>query len=530
MTSFNVADLFEQTASAVPERLAVVAGQRRLTYSELDCRSTAFARHLLSAGIGAGDHVAVMSWNRAEWLEVMLGCFKVRAVPVNVNYRYVDTELRYLLVNSDAVAMVSEAAFLPTVRQARKDLTKFHHLVVLEDESDSKADPVAGEADYEAALCAAPDHELPQRSGDDLHLLYTGGTTGSPKGVVWRSEDLYFSALRVGAPPSRPEDLLLDLAPRWSPWLVTSPLMHASGQWNSLCPLLSGLGVVLWTGHGFDAAAVARLVSVESPQVLVLIGDGMARPFVEEVSAGPERYDLSSVRIISSGGAILSSAMKTRLAEILPEAEIIDGFGASETGANGALMGRGGDGPPRFRMGRHTTVVDDELKPVEPGSGVVGKLAKRGWIPLGYYKDPERSAQVFPTGPDGTRWAIPGDAARLEADGTITIFGRGSSCINTGGEKVHPEEVEIALKAHPDVLDAFVIGVDDDRYGQRVATVIAPRAGTSPTLADLSSFLRPRLAGYKLPRQLALVEATQYTAPGKPDYQWARAQLVQSES
>ena len=443
MTTFNLADLFEIVADAVPDRTALVAG-RRLSYADLDGRSTRVGRHLVDAGIAPGEHVAVLSWNRAEWLETMLGVFKARAVPINVNYRYVDTELRYLLNDAAAVALVAERSFLDAVARIRPELPNVRHVVAIDDGSDTE---LGDAVDYEDALAqASPQREFAPRSGDDHYLLYTGGTTGPPKGVVWRVEDLFFAALSGGnpggAPIERPEELALRVPDAPQPWLVTSPLMHGNGQWNSLTPLLTGRGVVLWTEHRFDPAGVARMVSKERPQVLVLVGDGMALPFVDAVEAAPGDFDLSSVAVIASGGAILSPTVKRRLLEVMPGCLIVDGFGASETGTSGTLVGDGGDGQPRFSMRDDTAVLDDDMRPVAPGSGIAGRLARRGRIPLAYWNDPEKTAKTFPTDAEGTRWAIPGDLAVPEADGTIRLLGRGSSCINTGGEKVHPEEVE----------------------------------------------------------------------------------------
>ncbi|MGV3759870.1 MAG: AMP-binding protein, partial [Actinomycetota bacterium] len=323
-----------------------------------------------------------------------------------------------------------------------------------------------------------------------------------------------------GPPISTPEQLADVAVPERQPRLGTSPLMHGNGQWNSLVPLLSGRGVVLWTGHRFDAAAVAALAARERAYLLVLIGDGMALPFVEALEADPGAHDLSSLRVITSGGAILSPRLKARLTELLPGVTIVDGFGASETGSNGRLVGTGdGSGPPRFAMGPDTTVLDEELRPTPVGE--VGRLARRGHVPLEYWKDPAKTTATFPTDPDGVRWAIPGDLARPEADGTITLLGRGSSSINTGGEKVHPEEVAVALKTHPDVTDAIVVGTPDERFGQRVVAVVAPRPGTTPDLDDLRAHLRPLLAGYKAPRQLVLADELRYTPQGKPDLRWA---------
>lgn len=535
MRTFNLADLFEVAADALTDRLAVVAGRERRTYAELDERATRFGRHLLDAGVEAGAHVAILSWNRVEWLEAMLGCFKARAVPINVNYRYAADELAHVLRDGDVVALVTEASFLPLLAEVHAGLPALRHVVVVDDGTPTDASTRDGSGarssavGYEAALAAAPaERAFGPRSPDDRYVLYTGGTTGAPKGVVWRGEDLFFAALAGGNPSgppiSHPGQLAEVVVPERQPWVVTSPLMHGNGQWNSLVPLLTGRGVALWTGHRFDAGAVSALAEEQAAFLLVLIGDGMALPFVEFLERDPAAHDLGSLRVVASGGALLSPRLKARLGELLPRTTVVDGFGASETGSNGRLVGTGDvTGPPRFAMGPDTTVLDDDLRPVAPGE--LGRLARRGHVPLEYWKDPAKTVATFPTDADGVRWAIPGDLARPEDDGTITLLGRGSTCINTGGEKVYPEEVAVAVKSHPAVADAIVVGAPDERFGQRVVAVVAARPGARPDLDSVREHLRPLLAGYKAPRQLVVADELRYTPQGKPDLRWA-ADLV----
>jgi fatty-acyl-CoA synthase len=296
-------------------------------------------------------------------------------------------------------------------------------------------------------------------------------------------------------------------------------MMHGNGQWNSLLPLLSGRGVVLWTGRSFDARAIAGLVEAERPQLLVLVGDAMALPFLDATESSS--FDLSSLAVVVSGGAMLSPTTKDRLAKAVPSAMVVDGFGASETGSSGTMIGSGSDSLPRFSVGPDVAVLNDDLEPVAPGE--VGKLARRGHVPLGYWNDPAKTAATFPTDAAGTRWAVPGDLARLEDDGTLTLLGRGSSSINTGGEKVHPDEVAHAIKDHPSVLDALVIGVPDERFGQAVVALITTNADPAPDAEAIRTHLRPVLAGYKLPRRIVLVPEIRYTPQGKPDLKWAAA-------
>jgi 3-oxocholest-4-en-26-oate---CoA ligase len=527
---FNLADLYEIVADAVPDRLALVAGDRRLTYAQLDERANRFAHHLLDCGVEPGDNVAIYSWDRAEWLEAMLGAYKARAVPVNVNYRYVADEARYILDNSDSVVVVHERAFVPLLDTIRADLPQVRHYVVLEDGSDAATDAIP----YEDALAAAsPARDFEPRSSDDLYLLYTGGTTGVPKGVMWRSEDIFFAALGgggFGQPPiTKPEEVAERIPSedaRMIP-MVNAPLMHGGGQWMAFINLYAGGTIVLNCDRHFDPDRIWRTVERERCNSVMVVGDAMGRPLAEALAAPDASYDASSVVVVGSGGAILSPAVKEQLRAQLPNAMVMDSFGASETGAGGTVYDtEGPSAGPRFTMGEFMTVLDDELHPTPPGSGVVGRLARRGHIPLGYYKDAEKTAATFVTAADGNRWVVPGDFAVVEADGTITMLGRGSVCINSGGEKVYPEEVEAVLKAHPDVFDAVVVGVPDDRYVERVSAIVQARPGAAPSLAELQAYCREKLAGYKLPRQLVLADAIPRTPVGKPDYRAAKATAI----
>jgi 3-oxocholest-4-en-26-oate---CoA ligase len=524
----NLADLFEVVADTVPDRLALIAGDARLTYAQLDERANRVAHHLLDVGVEPGDKVAIYSWNRAEWIEAMLGAYKARAVPVNVNYRYVADEARHILDNSDSVAVVFERSFAPVITQIRNDVPQLRHLLVIEDGSSERAD--ADVVGYEGALAAAsPVRDFAPRSADDLYLLYTGGTTGMPKGVMWRAEDIFFAALGGGGFGQPPIAHAKELADRVaaedarSVQMVNAPLMHGGGQWVTFITFYGGGTIVLNCQHHFDPDEIWRLIERERCTGVMVVGDAMGRPLAEALAAPGASYDTSSVVVFGSGGAILSPAVKDQLRAQLPNTMVMDSFGASETGAGGSVYDTQGPAAgPRFTMGEFMTVLDDDANPVTPGSGEVGRLARRGHIPLGYYKDDEKTAATFMTSPDGTRWVVPGDFARIESDGTITMLGRGSVCINTGGEKVYPEEVEAALKSHPDVFDAVVVGVPDERLVERIAAIVQPRPGTTPTLEMLQDHCRTKLAGYKVPRQLVVTDELVRTPVGKPDYRWAK--------
>ncbi len=543
---FTLADLFEVVVDTVPERLALVAGPVRLTYRQLDERANRFAHHLTQHGIPTGAHVGILARNRAEWVESMIGCYKARTVPINLNFRYVAAELRYVIDNADLRALVFERDLSDLVAESiesgRKELDGDPgrsgplDLIVLEnrlgDHGDDRLVPGGPSlVRYEEALAAAsPDRDFGERSPDDRYILYTGGTTGMPKGVIWRQEDIFFAAMGGGGwgsvPIAEPEELAgrlnIDESGR-VPMLVIGPLMHGNAQWAMWSAFLMAGTAVLYTEHGFDPDRLLRLIGNEGVVSAALVGDAMARPLAETLASAPDgTYDLSTLAVIGSGGAMLSPAVRADLAEALPGVLIMDRFGSSEGGAQGAVEpGRIG---PRFAMSADTSVLDDDLHPLAPGDGRIGRLARTGRLPLGYYKDEAKTAATFPTDTAGVRWSVPGDLASVEPDGTITVHGRGSASINSGGEKIFPEEVEAAIKAHPGVFDAIVVGLSDERFGERVAAVVSARAGTTPiTLEVLQEHCRGLIAGYKMPRQVLWVDAVPLTPAGKPDVNAARA-------
>ncbi|MCU1430694.1 MAG: hypothetical protein JWL83_4694 [Actinomycetia bacterium] len=516
---FNLADLFERVAATVPDRVAIVTPDRRVTYAELDGRASRFAHHLLDAGVAAGAHVGIYAYNRPEWCEAMIGCYKARTVPINVNYRYVPDELRYLFDNADLAALVFEASFAPAVAEVLPSLRRLQHLMVLDDGSGTPTTDLAA-VEYEQALSSAsPAADFAPRSPDDRYILYTGGTTGMPKGVIWRQEDIFFAAMgggNYGGPPiTEPEQIEKAVTGDLRLTLALAPLMHGNAQWTMFNTIFMGGALALWTRHTLEPDGIWRFVERERINTISLVGDAMARPLADALRAGS--YDVSSLFAIVSGGAILSPSIKGELHDLMPNVFVMDSFGASETGANGTVDPNGSG--PRFQMNDSTTVIGDDFTPVKVGE--TGMLARRGNVPLGYYKDSEKTAATF-VEMNGVRWAIPGDRAVLEPDGTITVLGRGSQSINTGGEKVFPEEVESVLKSHPDVFDAIVVGVPDERWGECVAAVVAPRPGRTFTLENLVEHAGNTLARYKLPRHLFVVEEVQRNPAGKPDYRWAK--------
>ena len=533
---FNLADLWERVVDEIPDHEAIVCGERRLTYAQADARANRLAHHLAGLGIGPGDHVALYLYNGTEYLEGMLAAFKLRAVPINVNYRYGEDELRYLLADANARAVVFHREFAPTLAAVQRALPELAGFVVVDDESGvaipTDALPLPDVTAYEDALAAAsPARDFDERSADDLYILYTGGTTGMPKGVMWRAEDIFFGAFGGGnlgdAPITSPEQIVDTLEPHRR-GLPACPFMHGTAHWMAFGTLYSGGTVVISPDRHLDPERLWRLIDRERVSFLVIVGDAFARPLVEALDHLDPAPDVSALTVVLSGGAVLSPSVKTAWVEHLPGALLVDGFGASETGGQGQSVSAAG-GPietaPRFRVNDETMVLGDDLRPLPPGE--IGKLARRGHVPLGYYRDPEKSAATFPV-IDGVRWSVPGDHARIEDDGTITVLGRGSVSINTGGEKVYPEEVESALKSHPAVFDAVVVGVPDERWGERVTAVVQPRPGTTPALDDLAEHTRAHLASYKTPRALVLVDEIVRSPSGKPDYRWARATAVEA--
>jgi acyl-CoA synthetase (AMP-forming)/AMP-acid ligase II len=533
--SFNLADLFESVADAVEDRTAVVCGDSRRTYRELDRRGNQLAHHLIASGVKPGDHVGMYLQNAIEYIESLVACLKVRAVPINVNFRDVGDERRSLLDDADVVALVHGRQFVPRLEAVRDQLPALRHLIVAEDGGDADASALGSVSYDEAITAGSPERDFGQRSPDDEFIIYTGGTTGFPKGVVWRQEDFFYTCLGGGNPQAEPISEPAQLArnaiardPQLVQYVV-APLIHGAGQLGMFIGLNWGDKVVV--APRFEPDAVWRAVESERVNTMFAVGDAMARPLVEHLAANPGAYDLSSLIYFGSSGALLSTTVKDEIRRMLPNVFVGENFGSTETGNQGM---EAQDVPKpetglRFRMNDSSTVFDEDFNRVQPGSGVTGKLALTGRIPLGYYKDPEKTANTFVEA-EGHRWVMPGDLATVDADGTIIVFGRGAVCINSGGEKVYPEEVEMALKAHPAIYDAVVVGVPDERWGERVAAVVQPRAGSAVTLQDIQEHARTRVAGYKVPRELHIVEEVRRQPSGKPDYPWAKEVAVKGEA
>ncbi len=529
LTTFNMADIWEAVSDRVADRLAIVCGERRLTYAELEERANRLANWLLEQGVRPGQHIGLYLVSGTEYFEAMLAAYKVRAVAVNVNHRYVEGELTHLFDDADLVGVLFHRQFAERGEAIRPDLPGVGWWLAVEDGSGAGA--ITGEILYEDALASSsPDRTFGPRSNDDPYVIYTGGTTGHPKGVVWRQEDAFYACvgggdpMRLSGPVDEPAELLDRIIDGTFVFLPVAPLMHAAGQWTSLSWLFAGGMVVLLPGS-LDPVEVWRLIEREHVNLITVVGDAVVRPLVDAWDDdGP--FDVSSLLSVGSGGAPLTPSLKARLHEIVPNSAIVDGFGSSETGAQGSQRAEAGTPPPAgvtaFKPYGDTTTVLDEItrRPVEPGSDVVGRVALRGRIPQRYYNDPDKTAETF-VEVDGDRWVVTGDLATVAADGTITLLGRGSQCINSGGEKIFPEEVEAVLKGADGVYDVLVVGVADDRWGQRVAAVVQVDDGATIDEAGLIAHARRHLAGYKVPKQIIVVAEVQRSPAGKADYRWA---------
>lgn len=523
--SYAFGDVFDATAAAVdPEDPAIYCDDQVVSWGEFDRASNAFARALAAAGLEPGAKVAQYMRNSPEYLIGFIGAFKGRFVPVNVNYRYGVDELDYLLDNSDAEAVLFDAAFAENVRalRARRPDVKVWASV---------GGAVDGFASFEDLTAGDGSPMGIERSADDMFLVYTGGTTGLPKGVMWPSRVWWnvlatFRAPAFGLPgPMTLDELQAQVrsgAGR-EPVYVATPLMHGTGLFSAIAAMSRAAPVVITRNPSFDPKAALDVVTRLRCAGFIIVGDAFARPLADALRAEPDRYDASCLRIMVSSGMMWSPEVKSGLLEFMPDALLVDSFGASEgTGLGASIASR--DVPPteaRF-LGPNTVVLRaDDLTPVTPGSGEVGLVATAGELPLGYYKDPEKSARTWVT-IDGVRRVIAGDHATVDADGSIHLLGRGSHCINSGGEKIYPEEVEEALKTHPAVHDALVFGMPDPRFGQSVSAVVGFASDAHATEADLIDHVRQKLAPYKAPRRIAFVAEAPRAANGKADYAAAK--------
>lgn len=544
-TAFTIPDAADAAAAAVPDRALLVHRDRQWTYAEIAERSQRLARYLHSRGLGchtermrlAGhevgqDLLGFLAYNGNEFVEGLLAAFRARVAPFNINFRYVKSELCYLLADSGATALIYHATFAPGVAEVLPQLPRLRVLIQIADQSGNEL--LDGAVDYEEAIAASPAVPVPVRpSPDDLYVLYTGGTTGMPRGVLWRQHDIFMAACggrnmatgeTVG---SYAEIAARTVANTGFRLMVLAPLIHGAAQWAVMTAFTSGQTIVFApVVDRLDAVEVVRTIERERVGVVMVVGDAIARPLVEAIEAGVA--DVSSLMVLGNGGAVLSPAIKRRLIDALPTLTIIDGVGSSETGAQmhhvsaGAAVSSG-----TFTAGAHACVVADDFGAVlAPGHDGIGWLAQSGYVPLAYKGDEVKTRRTFPV-IGGVRYALPGDRARHLADGTVHLLGRDSVTINSGGEKIFAEEVEVAISSHPAVADVVVAGRPSERWGSEVVAVVAVAPGCRVEAEELIRHAATSIARYKLPKAIVFRPVIARSPAGKADYRWARAQVAE---
>ena len=532
MGNWNFADMWEVVADDLPDAPCLIHGDDRRSWSEVDRRADGVAQHLLDAGLARQQAVAQYLYNCPEYLESMYAAFKAAFVPVNTNYRYTADELLYLWDNADAGAVVFHGTFASTIGPIRDQLPKVRTWLWVDDGTGDCPDWADS---YESAATSGASRVVPAwgRSGDDLNLLYTGGTTGMPKGVMWRQDDLAVT-LNASLGSALDEDgTAADLrgthtAPG-SRFLPACPQMHGTGNFPCLSTLSGGGSIVTLDNRTFDPAVLLDTIERDGVNTMAMVGDAFGKPILRTLDENPGRWDLSSLVAIVSSGVMWSKETKEGLLRHHPGMLLMDAFSSSEALGMGSSMSGAGAAADtaKFQLSPNTIVIDDANRPVVPGSGEIGRLAVGGRQPVGYYKDPEKSARTF-LEIDGKRYSCPGDFATVESDGTITLLGRGSVCINTGGEKVFPEEVEEAMKTHPSVLDAVAVGVPDDRFGEMVTGVIEARPGEVVDVDAVIAHVKTTLAAYKAPRRIVVVDTIGRAANGKVDYKRLKSDAMES--
>jgi fatty-acyl-CoA synthase len=530
----NLAAIHEAIAEAIPERECLVHRDRRLTWAQVNDRSRRLGDLLRSHGLGCRrhraelenwesgqDHVAIHLYNGIEYLEAMLGAFKARAAPFNVNYRYVDEELVYLFENADAKAVVFHASFAPTLLRIRERLPRVELWLQVDDGSGEPLLP--GALDYEEALAGASPAPPRDLSPDDLYLLYTGGTTGMPKGVLWRQEDIFGAALTPHGVERNLAALVERAKRKGIRAMPAPPFMHGAAHWVAFNMWhVGGTIVVQSDPRRLDADDIWSTIERERVNALTVVGDAFARPLLDALEK--REYDLSSLRLLTSSGAVLAPALKEAFLRAIPGLRILDALGSSESGQQGSQISRSGDETRsgEFDLFEDNVVLrEDFSQVVPPGSEEQGWLARRGFVPLGYYGDPEKTRQTFPV-VDGVRYSVPGDRAVAGADGRLRLLGRDSVTINSGGEKIFAEEVEQALKQHPSVYDAVVVGTPHERWGQQVTAIVTFRDRARASEDELRRAAEAQIARYKLPRAFVFVDRILRSPAGKADYRWAK--------
>lgn len=523
---FHLADLFEIVAQTIPERLALCDDKGQITFSQMNARADRLAAGLVACGVKRGDTVGLYLMNGPEYLESFFAVVKIGGVPFNVNYRYTLHELIYVFGNADAKAVIHGAEFSPHIKDMMAAMPALKINIAVEDGQGVEVEP--GTYKYEDLMESESSAAAYPRHEDDYILQYTGGTTGRPKGVMWPHKAFFFACLGgggvyLGLPPITEPLQQAEIVKNAPPVrnLPVAPLMHGAAIWAALSGLLGGITMVLDPMRGgFDAERIWGRVEREKVNILVIVGDAMAVPLLEALKANPMRWDLSRMFHLGSGGAVFSQHIKDGLKALLPNVTIGDGMGTSETGISGMGAPVVDDGFMRLPINEHQDVIDND-RIVDIGE--VGYLSRTGHTPIGYYGDREKTAEIFRT-IEGRVWVLTGDQARKDADGMMTVLGRGSTCINSGGEKIYPEEVEEALRAHPAVFDAAVIGMPDPKWGQRVCAVVSLTQGAdAPDPDEVKLFCKANLARYKIPKDVKIVPEINRSPAGKQDYVWAKS-------
>ena len=540
---FTVPAVVAAVAGTIPDRELIIQGERRYSYAEISDRSNRLAAYLHSRGLGchtersvlAGhevgqDLIGLYAYNGNEFVEALVGAFAARVAPFNVNFRYVKSELQYLLADSGATALIYHAAFAPRVAEVLPDLPQLRVLIQIADDSGNEL--LYGAVDYETAINSAPALPPVQHSPDDLYVLYTGGTTGMPKGVLWRQHDIFMTSfggrnLMTGEPTGSLDEIVARLADgAGTKLMILPPLIHGAAQWSVMTAITTGQTVVFPSvvDH-LDADDVVRTIEREKVMAVTVVGDAVARPLLGAIEKGIA--DVSSLAVVANGGALLTPYIKQRLIDVLPNAIVVDGVGSSETGAQMHHMSTSAAvSTGTFNAGPDTFVASEDLGSIlQPGHDGMGWLAQRGYVPLGYNGDAVKTAATFPV-IDGVRYAVPGDRACHRADGRIELLGRDSVTINSGGEKIFAEEVETAIASHPAVVDVVVTGRPSERWGQEVVAVVALADNTNADPAELIAHAGESLARYKLPKAIVFRPVIERSPSGKADYRWAREQAV----
>ncbi|MEN3273422.1 MAG: 3-oxocholest-4-en-26-oate---CoA ligase [Actinomycetota bacterium] len=531
--SHSFADVWEAVADALPDAQALVHGDRRVTWRDFDRRADGVAQALLDGGVRQGDKVAQYLYNCPEYLESLFGIVKAGCAPVNTNYRYTDDELVYLWDNADAVAVVFHGTFVETIERIRSNLPDVKTWLWVDDDA---APCPEWATPYETAATSAAGRVIPPwgRSADDLYLLYTGGTTGMPKGVMWRQGDIFSMMAAAATVPiaDATKEEITERVRANGPaqvHLPACPLMHGTGALTSFGALNVGGSVVTLTNRHLDITELLDVIEREGVSSMAIVGDAFAKPMLRALDDSPGKWDISSIKLIASSGVMWSQETKEGLLRHHPQMLLSDGFSSSEAIGMGSSISGGGAGvakTAKFTLGPRARVIsEDRTRFIEAGSGESGLVALKGPNPLGYYKDQAKTDATFVT-IDGERYSIPGDWAIVEADGSLTLLGRGSVCINTGGEKVFPEEVEEALKQHPAIFDAVVVGVPDEKFGEAITAMVEATPGAAIDEADVIAHVKSKLAAYKAPKRVLTVDTIGRAPNGKVDYKRLKAEAI----